>query len=133
MIDGPDIVGRKAILEVHSRGKPLSGDIDLDVIARRTPGFTGADLANVINEAALLTVRRRKTSITMVEVEEAIDRVMSGPERKSRVMTEEEKVLIAYHETGHALVGWALPMADPVHTVMDEQFGRLAAVLNAAE
>jgi cell division protease FtsH len=124
VIDGPDIVGRKAILEVHSRGKPLAGDIDLDVIARRTPGFTGADLANVINEAALLTVRRRKTHITMLEVEEAIDRVMSGPERKSRVMTEDEKVLIAYHETGHALVGWALPMADPVHKITIVARGR---------
>ena len=120
----PDIVGRKAILEVHAKGKPLSPEIDLEVLARRTPGFTGADLANLINEAALLATRRRKTEITMDELEEAIDRVIAGPERKSRVMTDEEKRLIAYHETGHALVGWALPNADPVHKITIVSRGR---------
>jgi cell division protease FtsH len=123
-IDAPDIEGRKAILEVHSKGKPLSESIDLEVLARRTPGFTGADLANLINEAALLTARRRKTKVSMLELEEAIDRVIAGPERRSRVMTDDEKKLIAYHETGHALVGWALPMADPVHKVTIVARGR---------
>ena len=123
-IDAPDIEGRKAILEVHSKGKPLAESIDLEVLARRTPGFTGADLANLINEAALLTARRRKSRVGMLELEEAIDRVIAGPERRSRVMTDEEKTLIAYHETGHALVGWALPMADPVHKVTIVARGR---------
>jgi cell division protease FtsH len=94
------------------------------VLARRTPGFTGADLANLINEAALLSARRRKAKIGMDELEESIDRVIAGPERKTRVMTDEEKKLIAYHETGHALVGWALPMADPVHKVTIVARGR---------
>jgi cell division protease FtsH len=124
VIDGPDIIGRKATLEVHARGKPLASEVDLEILARRTPGFTGADLANLINEAALLTARRRKPQITLSELEEAIDRVIAGPERKSRVMTDEEKRLIAYHETGHALVGWALPMADPVHKVTIVARGR---------
>ncbi len=117
VVDAPDIVGRKAILEVHARGKPLAKDLDLDVLARQTPGFTGADLANLINEAALLAARRGVTEITLNELEEAIDRVIAGPERKSRLMSDEEKRMIAFHETGHALVGWALPMADPVHKV----------------
>jgi cell division protease FtsH len=124
VIDGPDIAGRKAILEVHSRGKPLATEVDLEILARRTPGFTGADLANLINEAALLTARRRKAQITLSELEEAIDRVIAGPERKSKVMTDDEKKLIAYHETGHALVGWALPMADPVHKITIVARGR---------
>jgi cell division protease FtsH len=124
VVDAPDIEGRKWILEVHAKGKPLADEIDLEVLARRTPGFTGADLANLINEAALLATRRRKTEITMSELEEAIDRVMAGPERKSKVMTEDEKKLIAYHETGHALVGWALPNADPVHKVTIVARGR---------
>src|SRR5690606_31233861 len=101
-----------------------SAEIDLEVLARRTPGVTGADLANLINEAAPLATRRRKNEITMAELEEAIDRVMAGPERKSRVMSDEEKKLIAYHETGHALVGWALPNADPVHKVTIVARGR---------
>lgn len=117
VIDAPDISGRAAILEVHSRGKPVSKEVDLEVLARRTPGFTGADLANLINEAALLAARRKIPEITMTELDEAIDRVIAGPERRSKVMSEEEKRLIAYHETGHALVGWALPEADPVHKV----------------
>ena len=123
-IDAPAIDGRQAILEVHSKGKPLEPEIDLEVLARRTPGFTGADLANLINEAALLSARRRKTKIGMEELEEAIDRVISGPERKTRVLTDDEKRLIAYHETGHALVGYALPNADPVHKVTIVARGR---------
>jgi len=124
VIDAPDLLGRRAILEVHAKGKPLSPEIDLEVLARRTPGFTGADLANLINEAALLAARNRATTITMGNLEEAIDRVMAGPERKSRLLSDEEKKLIAYHETGHALVGWALPMADPVHKVTIVARGR---------
>ncbi len=124
VIDSPDIRGRKAILEVHSRGKPLKSEIDLEVLARRTPGFTGADLANLINEAALLAARRGREEVGMEELEEAIDRVIAGPERKARVMADDEKRLIAFHETGHALVGWALPMADPVHKVTIVARGR---------
>jgi cell division protease FtsH len=124
VVDAPDIDGRAAILGVHAKGKPLAEDIDLKVLARRTPGFTGADLANLINEAALLATRRRKTQVTMDELEEAIDRVISGPERKTRVMTEDERRVIAYHETGHALVGFALPNADPVHKVTITARGR---------
>ncbi|MFO7300479.1 MAG: ATP-dependent zinc metalloprotease FtsH [Actinomycetes bacterium] len=124
VVDAPDIEGREAILGVHARGKPLSDDIDLKVLARRTPGFTGADLANLINEAALLAARRRKKEITMLEMEEAIDRVIAGPERKNRIMTEEERKVIAYHETGHALVGFALPNTDPVHKVTIVARGR---------
>jgi cell division protease FtsH len=117
VVDRPDMEGRKGILRVHAKGKPLMDDVDLDVIARRTPGFTGADLANVINEAALLTARANKKQIDMLTLEESIDRVMAGPERKSRIMGEKEKKIIAYHEGGHALVGHALPNADPVHKV----------------
>ncbi len=117
VIDRPDIEGRKGILRVHARGKPFDETVDLDVIARRTPGFTGADLANVINEAALLAARWSKKAIGMKEVEEAIDRVMAGPERKSRVMSERERRMIAYHEGGHALVAHVLPNTDPVHKI----------------
>ncbi len=124
VIDAPDIRGREAILKVHSRGKPLKPEIDLEVLARRTPGFTGADLANLINEAALLAARRNNDQVGMEEMEEAIDRVIAGPERKARVMSGDEKRLIAFHETGHALVGWALPMADPVHKVTIVARGR---------
>jgi cell division protease FtsH len=123
-IDRPDLEGRKAILRVHARGKPFDEHVDLDVIARRTPGFTGADLANVINEAALLAARWGKKAITMKEVEEAIDRVMAGPERKSRVMSEREKRVIAYHEGGHALVAHVLPNTDPVHKISVISRGR---------
>jgi cell division protease FtsH len=123
-VDAPDIEGRKAILEVHAKGKPFTDEVDLEVLARRTPGFTGADLANLINEAALLTVRARASKIGMNELEDAIDRVISGPERKSKVMSDDERKLIAYHETGHALVGWALPNADPVHKVTIVARGR---------
>ncbi|HEY7487841.1 MAG TPA: ATP-dependent zinc metalloprotease FtsH [Streptosporangiaceae bacterium] len=117
VIDRPDLEGRKGILRVHARGKPFTPDVDLDTIARRTPGFTGADLANVINEAALLTARFDRKQIDMATLEESIDRVMAGPERKTRVMSESEKKIIAYHEGGHALVAHALPNADPVHKV----------------
>ncbi|HEX6221575.1 MAG TPA: ATP-dependent metallopeptidase FtsH/Yme1/Tma family protein, partial [Acidimicrobiia bacterium] len=111
-------------LAVHSKGKPLGDDIDLGVLARRTPGFTGADLANLINEAALLTARKRGKEITMVELEEAIDRVIAGPERKTRVLSEDERKVIAFHETGHALVGYALPNSDPVHKITIVSRGR---------
>jgi cell division protease FtsH len=117
VIDRPDLEGRKGILRVHGRGKPFAPDVELDIIARRTPGFTGADLANVINEAALLTARFDRRQIDMATLEESIDRVMAGPERKTRVMSESEKKIIAYHEGGHALVAHALPNADPVHKV----------------
>ncbi|MBE1532923.1 cell division protease FtsH [Actinomadura algeriensis] len=116
-VDRPDLEGRKGILRVHGRGKPFAPDVDLDVIARRTPGFTGADLSNVINEAALLTARFDRKLIDMDTLEESIDRVMAGPERKTRVMSEKEKKIIAYHEGGHALVAHALPNSDPVHKV----------------
>ena len=117
VIDRPDLEGRKAILKVHARGKPFDATVDLAVLARRTPGFTGADLANVINEAALLAARRSKRAISMKEIEEAVDRVMAGPERKSRVMDEEERRLIAYHEGGHAMVAHILPNTDEVHKI----------------
>ena len=117
VIDRPDLEGRKAILRVHARGKPFDATVDLDVLARRTPGFTGADLANAINEAALLAARRDKKAISMKEIEEAVDRVMAGPERKSRVMDEEERRLIAYHEGGHAMVAHVLPNTDEVHKI----------------
>jgi cell division protease FtsH len=113
----PDLAGRKGILRVHARGKPFADGVELDMIARRTAGFTGADLANVINEAALLTARANGTKITMAALEESIDRVMAGPERKSVLLSERERKLIAYHEGGHALVGHALPNADPVHKI----------------
>jgi cell division protease FtsH len=117
VVDRPDLKGRIAILNVHARGKPLSDGIELEILARRTPGFTGADLSNVMNEAALLTARRGLKQITMSELEESIDRVIAGPERKSRVISDSEKKVIAYHEAGHALVGHALPNADPVHKI----------------
>jgi cell division protease FtsH len=117
VVDRPDLKGREAILAVHAKGKPLEEEIDLEALARQTPGFTGADLANLINEAALLSARRDKKLISMAELEEAIDRVIAGPERKSRVMSEDERKLTAYHEGGHALVGYALPNLDPIHKV----------------
>ena len=117
VVDKPDVRGRLAILKVHAKGKPIAQDADLDILARRTPGFTGADLANLVNEAALLTARRDKHQIGMTELEEAIERVMAGPERKSHIMSDEEKRLTAYHEGGHTLVGMMLEHADPVHKV----------------
>jgi cell division protease FtsH len=124
VVDRPDLNGRIGILKVHTRGKPLSKEIDIEVLARRTPGFTGADLANVVNEAALLAARFSRHEIGMPELEEAIDRVLAGPERRSRVISEKEKKVIAYHEAGHALVSHALPNADPVHKVSIVSRGR---------
>jgi cell division protease FtsH len=124
VVDRPDLEGRKAILRVHSKGKPFAPDVDLGVIARRTPGFTGADLANVINEAALLTARSDQKQITTGILEESIDRVIAGPMRKTRVMSEKEKKVTAYHEGGHALVAWALPNTDPVHKISIVARGR---------
>ncbi|HEV7876265.1 MAG TPA: ATP-dependent zinc metalloprotease FtsH [Nocardioides sp.] len=116
-VDAPDLAGRHMILKVHSRGKPMAPDIDLVSIARRTPGFTGADLANVLNEAALLTARQNQKLIGNQALDEAIDRVIAGPQRSSRLMSEKEKLITAYHEGGHALVAAALPGTDPVHKI----------------
>ncbi|HKE74063.1 MAG TPA: ATP-dependent zinc metalloprotease FtsH, partial [Acidimicrobiales bacterium] len=124
VVDQPDLEGRKAILDVHAKGKPLAPDVRLDVLARRTPGFTGADLANLMNEAALLTARKRGSDITMANLEDAIDRVLAGPERKTRVMSEQEKRVIAYHEGGHTLVGHVLEGTDPIHKVSIVSRGR---------
>jgi cell division protease FtsH len=124
VVDRPDLEGRKAILDVHAKGKPLEPNVRLDVLARRTPGFTGADLANLMNEAALLAARRNLQLIGHAELEAAIDRVMAGPERKSRVMSEDEKKIIAYHEAGHALVGHVLQGTDPIHKVSIVARGR---------
>jgi cell division protease FtsH len=124
VVDRPDLNGRVGVLKVHTRGKPLSKDVDVEVLAKRTPGFTGADLANVVNEAALLAARFSRNEISMNELEEAIDRVVAGPERRSRVISEKEKKVIAYHEGGHALVSHALPNADPVHKVSIVSRGR---------
>jgi len=117
VVDIPDVKGREEILKVHARNKPLAENVDLSVLARRTPGFTGADLENLMNEAALLSARRNKKKIEMPELEEAITRVIAGPEKKSRVMTERERRLVAYHEAGHAVVAHLLPTVDPVHEV----------------
>ncbi|MCX7831724.1 MAG: ATP-dependent zinc metalloprotease FtsH [Actinobacteria bacterium] len=117
VVDRPDLEGRKAILKVHTRGKPLAKDVDLEVLARRTPGFTGADLANMVNEAAILAARHRKKLIDMQEFEEAIDRVLAGPEKRSRIISDKEKEIIAYHEAGHALVAHILPNTNPVHKI----------------
>ncbi|MBE9203929.1 ATP-dependent zinc metalloprotease FtsH3 [Synechocystis salina LEGE 06099] len=117
VVDRPDYAGRREILNVHARGKTLSQDVDLDKIARRTPGFTGADLSNLLNEAAILAARRNLTEISMDEVNDAIDRVLAGPEKKNRVMSEKRKTLVAYHEAGHALVGALMPDYDPVQKI----------------
>src|SRR5205085_65958 len=117
VVDSPDLEGRRAILNVHAKGKPLAKGVELEVLARRTPGFTGADLANLMNEAALLSARHGFKEIGMPQLEEAIDRVIAGPERKSRLISEDEKRIIAYHEAGHAVVMHCLPEADPVHKV----------------
>jgi len=117
VLDRPDMRGREKILEVHTKGKPLAPDIDLAVVARSTPGFVGADLENLVNEAAILSARRDKKAIGQPEMEESIERVIAGPERKSRLISEDEKRIIAYHEAGHAVVMNALPQADPVHKV----------------
>jgi cell division protease FtsH len=117
VIDLPDIKGRKAILEVHAKGKALAKEVDLETLAKETPGFSGADLANVINEAAILAARRNRKDITLKELEDAADRTIAGPERKSRIISPKEKQIIAYHESGHALTARMLPNADPVHKV----------------
>ena len=117
ILDRPDIRGRRAILDVHAKGKPLDKSVSLDILAKQTPGFSGADLANLLNEAAILAARRNKKVITMGEMEEAIDRVVAGPERKSRIISEQEKRITAYHEVGHALVAYKLPNLDPVHKI----------------
>ncbi|GAB4568619.1 MAG: ATP-dependent zinc metalloprotease FtsH [Anaerolineae bacterium] len=117
VMDRPDMKGREAILKVHVRGKPLAPDVDLSVLARQTPGFVGADLENLVNEAAILAARRNKRAISMAEFEEAIERVIAGPERRSRLISDEEKRIIAYHEAGHALVMKMLPHADMVHKI----------------
>ncbi len=117
VMDRPDMKGRRAILDVHTRGKPMAPDIDLDTMARQTPGFVGADLENMVNEAAILAARRNKRKITMQEMQEAVERVMAGPERRSRIISDAEKEIVAYHEAGHALVGHMLPLADPVHKI----------------
>ena len=116
-VDPPDLQGRLRILQVHARGKPIDPDIDLTAVARRTPGFTGADLANVLNEAALLTARSDRKLIDAASLDEAIDRVVAGPQKRTRIMSDKEKKLTAYHEGGHALVAAALPTSDPVHKV----------------
>jgi len=123
-VERPDLKGREDILAVHAKGKPLSKDVELVAYARRTPGFTGADLANVLNEAALLTAREGQKTITNTQLDEAIDRVMAGPQRKSRLMSEEERRVTAYHEAGHALVAHALPHTDPVHKITIMPRGR---------
>lgn len=123
-VERPDLKGREAILKVHAKGKPVAKEVDLLAFARRTPGFTGADLANVLNEAALLTARENLKVITNTSLDEAIDRVMAGPARKSRVMSEEERRVTAYHEAGHALVAHALPHTDPVHKITIMPRGR---------
>ncbi|MCX5937704.1 MAG: cell division protein FtsH, partial [Cyanobium sp. LacPavin_0920_WC12_MAG_62_9] len=117
VVDRPDYSGRLQILEVHARGKTLAKDVDLDKVARRTPGYTGADLANLLNEAAILAARRQLTEVAMDEVNDAIERVMAGPEKKDRVMSEKRKRLVAYHEGGHALVGALMPDYDPVQKI----------------
>ncbi|MBA7655832.1 ATP-dependent zinc metalloprotease FtsH [subsurface metagenome] len=125
VIDTPDIQGRKAILEVHAKGKPFAEGVDLEIIAKQTPGFSGADLANVVNEAALLAARRERKDITIKELEDATDRVIAGPEKKARVMSQREREIIAYHESGHALVSKMLPNADPVHKISIIARGRM--------
>ncbi|HQE24673.1 MAG TPA: ATP-dependent zinc metalloprotease FtsH [Candidatus Atribacteria bacterium] len=122
----PDVVGREAILRVHLKGKPVDESVDLEVLARRTPGFVGADLANLVNEAALLAARQNRDVIKMEDFEEAIDKVIAGPERKHMVISEKEKQIVAYHESGHAIVARALPNADPVHKISIIPRGNMA-------
>jgi len=117
ILDKPDLKGREEILKIHAKGKPLEKNVDFNVVARRTPGFTGADLENVLNEGAILAARADKKEITMEEVEEAIDRVIAGPEKKSRVISDKERSIVAHHEVGHAILSKVLPDADPVHKI----------------
>ncbi|MDD4558992.1 MAG: ATP-dependent zinc metalloprotease FtsH [bacterium] len=116
-VDNPDVNGREAILKVHVRGKPLDENVNLAVLARRTPGFSGADIANMVNEAAILAARENRHNVSMAQFEASIDRVVAGPERKSRIISDREKEVVAYHETGHAMVAWRLPDTDPVHKI----------------
>ncbi|MFN8484939.1 MAG: ATP-dependent zinc metalloprotease FtsH [Anaerolineae bacterium] len=117
VIDRPDTNGRKMMIKIHTRGKPLASEVDLDVIAKITPGFSGADIENLVNEAAILAARRNAKSINMLDFQNAMEKVVMGPERKSRVISEKEKTVVAYHEAGHALVGYMLPNSDPIHKV----------------
>ncbi len=117
VVDSPDVVGRQKILDLHARGKPLAQEVDLAAVARQTTGATGADLANVVNEAALLAARHERSEITTGDLEEAVIRIQAGPERSSRLMSEQERITVAYHEMGHALVAYTLPHADPVHRI----------------
>jgi len=117
LVDRPDIHGREEILKIHARNIKLSQDVDLKVIASRTPGFVGADLANIVNEAALLAARKNKESVEMADIEEAIDRVVAGLEKKSRLMSKKEREIVAFHESGHAIVASLLPNADPVRRI----------------
>ena len=124
VVDRPDLTGREEILKIHARGKPLDKGINLKTIAKQTPGFTGADLANLFNEASLLAARHNKKKITMFEIEEAVERVIAGPEKKTRIISEEEKRIIAYHECGHAILSYVLPHTDPVHKISIISRGR---------
>lgn len=117
VLDKPDLKGREEILKIHAKNKPLAKDVDLKIVARRTPGFTGADLENVLNEGAILAARANKKEVTMDEVEEAVDRVLAGPEKKSRIISDKEKSIVAHHEVGHAILSNVLPNADPVHKI----------------
>jgi len=117
VLDKPDLRGREEILKIHAKGKPLAADVDLNIVARRSPGFTGADLENVLNEGAILAARADKKEVTMEEVEEAIDRTIAGPEKKSRIISDKEKSIVAHHEVGHAILSKILPDADPVHKI----------------
>jgi cell division protease FtsH len=117
VLDRPDVNGRVGILQVHTRGKPLDSSVSLETIAKITPGFSGADLANLVNEAAILAARRNRTAIQMTDFEEAVDRVIAGPEKRSRVISQKEKEITAYHEAGHALAARMMPNADPVHKI----------------
>lgn len=124
VVDRPDLLGREEILKIHARGKPLDKGINLNTIAKQTPGFTGADLANLFNEASLLAARHNKKKITMFEIEEAVERIIAGPEKKTRIISEEEKRIIAYHEAGHAILSYVLPHTDPVHKISIISRGR---------
>ena len=124
VVDRPDSLGREKILEIHARGKPLDKSVNLKTIAKQTPGFTGADLANLFNEASLLAARHNKKKISMFEIEEAVERVIAGPEKKTRIISEEEKRIIAYHESGHAILSYVLPHTDPVHKISIISRGR---------
>ena len=124
VVDRPDLLGREKILEIHAKGKPLAKNVNLKTIAKQTPGFTGADLANLFNEASLLAARYNKKKISRSEIEEAVERIIAGPEKKTRVISEDEKKVIAYHESGHALLSYALPHTDPIHKISIISRGR---------